>query len=72
MQEVIELTQELISGRTGPGSSGQAPDNGASKPGDLLHQAEELTQYAWKVGDNCMAVYTSDGRSVAFTVPLRV
>lgn len=59
-QEVIDLTQELISGKSGTAASSSG--DGANAEASTASEAtNEEPAYTWKVGDQCMAVYSEDG-----------
>ena len=59
---MIDLTQELISGK----GAGAVAASGSGESEVAAVTASEVTnqqpEYSWKVGDQCMAVYSEDGQ----------
>ena len=59
-QEVIDLTQELISGKSGNAAT-SGGDGANAESSTASETTNEQPAYSWKVGDQCMAVYSEDG-----------
>ncbi|KAL8576036.1 hypothetical protein ACOMHN_052054 [Nucella lapillus] len=61
LEEVIDLTQELISGKTA-GAGGSAQEGESTSGAAAAEETpNEEPEYSWKIGDQCMAVYSEDG-----------
>ncbi|XP_076457263.1 survival of motor neuron-related-splicing factor 30-like [Babylonia areolata] len=70
LQEVIDLTQELISGKTtgAAGGSGVEGVSGGADDSVAEETPSQEPQYSWKVGDQCMAMYSEDGMYYEATI----
>ncbi|XP_070174918.1 survival of motor neuron-related-splicing factor 30-like isoform X2 [Littorina saxatilis] len=69
--EVIDLTQELISGKGGAGGGGGAASSGdayGAAASTSAETGEEEPAYSWNVGDQCMAVYSEDSMHYEATI----
>lgn len=70
LQEVIDLTQELISGHTSGSAAGTsgAGDGGAATLTSGTAEPSDHPQYSWQVGEECLAVYSEDGMYYPATI----